>query len=64
MTVLHAAQYQPSEEDDLLTLLWQTEFSRLRYDAVSLFAEGLDIPEEAVVELYKEVVGQTRPRSP
>ncbi|MBI4521267.1 MAG: HEAT repeat domain-containing protein [Gemmatimonadetes bacterium] len=45
MTVLHAAQYQPSEEDDLLTLLWQTEFSRLRYDAVSLFAEGLDIPE-------------------
>ncbi|MBI4519539.1 MAG: hypothetical protein HY701_01780, partial [Gemmatimonadetes bacterium] len=36
---------RPTDEDDLLTLLWNANFSRVQYASVDLFAEGLDIPE-------------------
>ncbi|MBI4539461.1 MAG: HEAT repeat domain-containing protein [Gemmatimonadetes bacterium] len=45
VSVLHQAQHLRTEEDDLLTLLWEGNFSCLRYWAAEIFADGLAIPE-------------------
>lgn len=45
LEVLHHAKHLRTEEDDLLTLLWEGEFEHLRYQYVDLLAEEAPIPE-------------------
>ncbi|MBI4540009.1 MAG: HEAT repeat domain-containing protein [Gemmatimonadetes bacterium] len=45
LEVLHRARHLRSEEDDLLTLLWERDFGSVRYSYVDLFTEGADVPE-------------------
>ncbi|MBI4521136.1 MAG: HEAT repeat domain-containing protein [Gemmatimonadetes bacterium] len=40
LEVLHRARHLRTEEDDLLTLLWERDFANVRYTYVDLFAEG------------------------
>lgn len=40
LEVLHRARSLRTEEDDLLTLLWERDFANVRYTYVDLFAEG------------------------
>lgn len=42
--VLARAPQLRSEEDDLVTLLWQVDLAKLRYEHVELSAEGADLP--------------------
>lgn len=44
LEVLHRAKHLRTEEDDLLTLLWEREFANLRYTYVDLFTEGAELP--------------------
>lgn len=44
--LLHRARnLRPTDEDDLLTLLWSQSFSHFHHASVDLFAEGLELPE-------------------
>lgn len=45
LEVLHRARHLRSEEDDLLTLLWERDFQNVRYTYVDLFTEGIVVPE-------------------
>ncbi len=44
LSVLARAPSARQEEDDLITLLWQEDLTRLRYRAVELGVEGVDLP--------------------
>ncbi|HEY8483883.1 MAG TPA: HEAT repeat domain-containing protein [Longimicrobiales bacterium] len=41
----------PEDEDDLVTLLWEREFTALRYSYVDILAEGLELPGPAAPKL-------------
>lgn len=58
LEVLHRAKHLRTEEDDLLTLLWEREFANLRYTYVDLFTEGAEIPEASGEEPagFREVI--------
>lgn len=75
LEVLHRARHQGSDEDDLLTLLWEADFSHVRYSYVDLLAEGISVPEpsseppaglpelqqEELQELREEVAAEEAP---
>lgn len=44
--VLHRARHlRPTDEDDLLTLLWTEDFSLFHYTSEDLLGEGLEVPQ-------------------
>lgn len=45
LDVLNQARHARQDDDDLLTLLWEAEFSNFQYRYVDLLAEGVDLPE-------------------
>lgn len=48
-----ARQIDQSSADDMVTLLWEQEFSSLQYSYVDALAEGIDIPESGVIAFEK-----------
>ncbi|CAN5729130.1 hypothetical protein BH23GEM11_BH23GEM11_13950 [soil metagenome] len=45
LDVLHRAKHARGDADDLVTLLWDQEFTFLRYEVVDLMADGVEVPE-------------------
>ena len=45
LDTVHRARQLDSGEDDLVTLLWEKEFTALQYSYVDALAEGLEIPD-------------------
>lgn len=50
LTTLHRARYQPSESDDLVTLLWDKDFVHLRHGYIDADAAASDGSEVAASE--------------
>jgi hypothetical protein len=51
--VARARQIDSSSADDMVTLLWEQEFSSLLYNYVDALAEGLEVPEGGPIALDK-----------
>lgn len=45
LAVVNRVQHRATDEDDLLTLLWEADLSGLRCTSVDLYTAGLDLPE-------------------
>jgi HEAT repeat protein len=51
LDVVRQARLAGPDEDDLVTLLWEGEFTALRYSYVDILAEGLELPGPATPQL-------------
>lgn len=45
LDVMHKARHMSRDSEDLITLLWESDFDGFRYDFVDQLAQGLEIPE-------------------
>ncbi len=70
-TIVQARTLSAEAEDDLLTLLWEREFERIRYSYTDLLAEGVDPlepegagPEAPPEEVTQAVQEEVRPGLP
>lgn len=45
LEVIHRARHSPRESDDLISLLWESDFKTFQYEYVDQLAQGLEIPE-------------------
>jgi hypothetical protein len=48
LDVLNQARHARQDDEDLLTLLWEAEFTQFTYRYVDLLAEGVDLPEAGI----------------